>query len=345
MRSRSWSSGPVLAPRAYRPRRRAAAAARGVRPSAVAQQRDLGGALVGTAGGLEDHRGAGGADDLDQRGGLDLPVRQRGVPVAAGAGLVPRVVAVHQVDPPGDGPDVVDDGLEVEPAGLGVAGVEDEARRRTRRPRPTAGDRVEVTGHRLVPAGGVLDQHRQPEPALVRLAGERLAPVVEPDWPGRPRPVTCPPCTTIPLAPELGRRRGVRPQQLAAGDPDPVVGRRHVERVRARGRRRRGPWRRSSSARGCGLGAFQSCGSARKICTAVGARRRRLRERVGVVVAGADVDAEDGCRGHADEPNDRLVSDGGTGAGRTCDPRARASHPRGPMLPAYVPGSSPAGPW
>jgi len=49
------------------------------------------------------------------------------VPVTTGVGLVAAVVAVHQVDPPGDRLDPLDDAEQFLPAGVGVAGVEAEA--------------------------------------------------------------------------------------------------------------------------------------------------------------------------------------------------------------------------
>ena len=149
----------------------------------------------------------------------------------AGAELVAGVVQVHQVDPAGDRLRPVDHVDEVLTGGEGVAGVQAEPDAELADRVPEPGQRVEVAGHRVVPAGGVLDEHRHREAALVLLALDELAPVVHPGAESSPA-VTWPPCTTSPSAPTSAAAVGVLHHQLAARDPDPVVGRGHVDHVR-----------------------------------------------------------------------------------------------------------------
>ena len=68
--------------------------------------------LVGTTGGLEDDRSAGPAHDLGQQVGVDPPRSDVGVAVGTGVELVATVVAVDQVDAPGDDPHLVDHRLQ-----------------------------------------------------------------------------------------------------------------------------------------------------------------------------------------------------------------------------------------
>jgi len=111
-----------------------------------------------------------------------------------------------------------------------VAGVEDEAGAELADALPQPADRVEVAGHRVAAAGGVLDQDRQREAAVLGLPGERLAPVV--DAGGRVVLGQHVPAVHHQRAGADRRgRRGVLAEQLAAGDADPVVGGRHVEHV------------------------------------------------------------------------------------------------------------------
>src|SRR4029078_5983678 len=83
--------------------------------------------LVSTARGLEDDGGSGVADDRGQEVRVDLPAADVRVALRVGVDLVAAVVAVDEVDPAGDGADLVDDRLERDAAGVGVAGVEAEA--------------------------------------------------------------------------------------------------------------------------------------------------------------------------------------------------------------------------
>ena len=102
------------------------------------------------------------------------------MPVAAGVELVSRVVQVHQVDASGDGPDALDDPDQVLAARPGMAGVQAETgllEIAHRVPQPL--DRLERASHRVIAPGGVLDEDRDAEPALVLLALEELAPVLE----------------------------------------------------------------------------------------------------------------------------------------------------------------------
>ena len=159
------------------------------------------------------------------------PVGQRGVPVAAGAVRVPAVVQVDQVDPPGDRPDVVDDGRQVPAGGPRVAGVEHEAGAELAHRVPEPGDRLQLPRHRVAAAGRVLDEQRQGETAVLRLVRERLAPVVDPHG----RVVLGQDVTAVHDHPAGADRRGrlrVLGQQLPARNADPVVGGGHVEHVR-----------------------------------------------------------------------------------------------------------------
>src|SRR5262249_9452780 len=188
-----------------------------------AQPRYVGGGV----GGLGDCRDAGRADDVQQLRGVDRAGLDRGVPVTSGAELIPRVVAVHQVDPAGDGPDPVHDAVQVLTARVRVAGVEAEADHARAGPVgfgeppdgvPEALQRVEAAGHRVVAARGVLDQQRyRPFYPLDRLppVGVALG-VVDPagDVPAGYHQA---------LGPDPGRRGKVLPEQLAAGRPGPAA--------------------------------------------------------------------------------------------------------------------------
>ena len=142
-----------------------------------------------------------------------------------------------------------------------------------------------------LPPGRVLDEHRQPEPALVRLPGERLAPVVD------ARRLVVLGQHVSAVHDDRGgterRRHGrVGRQQLAAGDPDPVVGRGHVDRV---GRVDDDGQGRRSDLVGARvrLGRLPVLRVGEEQLHPVGSRRGRLRERVGVVVPRPHVDPED----------------------------------------------------
>src|SRR5580765_146097 len=105
----SASTGPVLA------------------GQVLLQPADVGGQAAVLVRGFADDRRARGADHAEQQGGIDGPGADVGVPVPAGAELIPRVVAVHQVDPAGDGLDPVGRVGEVDAGRVGVAGVQAEA--------------------------------------------------------------------------------------------------------------------------------------------------------------------------------------------------------------------------
>ena len=184
------------------------------------------------------------------------------------------------------------------PAGRpGVAGVEHEAGAELADRVPQPGDRVEVAGHGVAAAGGVLDEQRQREAAVLRLVGEGLAPVVDADG----GVVLGQHVAAVHDHPEGADRRGrlrVLGEQLAAGDADPVVGRRHVEHVRrvdddhdvARRAARRRPGR--------GFGALVALRVGQEDLHAVGVHLRRPGQRPAVVElvvvgqAGADVYAD-----------------------------------------------------
>src|SRR5262249_36187508 len=78
-------------------------------------------------GGLGDQGRPSGAGHSEEDGWLDLARLNGGVAVTARAELVPRVVAVHQVDPPGDRLHPVDHAGELVAARVGMAGVQAEA--------------------------------------------------------------------------------------------------------------------------------------------------------------------------------------------------------------------------
>ena len=141
------------------------------------------------------------------------------------------VVGVDQVDPARDRLDPVDDAEQLLAARVRVAGVEAEARAELADRVPQPGERVEPPGAGVVAAGGVLDEDRQAEATVLRRVGEGLAPVVEADL----QVGALVDVTTVddqPLGPDRGRRLGVLQQQLAARDPDAVVGRGDVDPVR-----------------------------------------------------------------------------------------------------------------
>src|SRR6266480_4780543 len=199
---------------------------------ALPQPGDVGGRV----GGLGDRRCTGRAHDVEQEFRLDRAGLDGRVPVAERAELVPRVVAVHQVDPAGDGLDPVHDAGQVLAAGVGVAGVQAETD--LARPGPIAGGQIpdgipealqrgQAPGHRMVAASGVLDQQGyRPLYPLDRLApvGVALAFV---DAAGDMAAVH-----DQALRADRGRGSELLAQQLAAGDTDPVVRAGHVDAVR-----------------------------------------------------------------------------------------------------------------
>ena len=87
---------------------------------------------------------------------------------------------MHQVDPAGDRLGPVDHVDQVLTGGEGVAGVQAEPDAELADRVPEPGQRVELAGHRVVAARGVLDEHRHREAALALLALDELAPVVHP---------------------------------------------------------------------------------------------------------------------------------------------------------------------
>lgn len=138
---------------------------------------------------------------------------------------------MDQVDPTGDRLDPVHDVEQVLAAGVGVAGVEAEADAVLTDRVPEPGERVEPAGARVVAAGGVLDQHLGGEPAGLGRVREGLPPVVE----ALRDVVALVHVTAVDDQPSGADCRGgvgVLDEQLATGDPDPVVQRRHVDHVR-----------------------------------------------------------------------------------------------------------------
>ena len=132
--------------------------------------------------------------------GVDRPGVVVRVPVGAGAGVVAGAVRVHQVDASGDRADPVDDGVQVLPGRPGVAGVEHEARGRSRRRRPTGGPAGRsVRAIAFSPPAVFSMRIGRPKPPVGR-ALEGLAPVLDP-LPGVVLAVTWPPWTISPFAP------------------------------------------------------------------------------------------------------------------------------------------------
>ena len=153
------------------------------------------------------------------------------MPVGAGVERVPGIVRVHQVDPAGRGQHPLHQTVELLSPGVGVTGVQAEAdgvptvgaAHRI----PESGQLGHTPGHRLVPAGGVLDEDRHGGIKLVH----RLAPVVEPDLlivGGEHVPAVHHHADRA----DLGSGVDLLLHQLPAGNADPVVRGRHVQHVR-----------------------------------------------------------------------------------------------------------------
>src|SRR6202789_638972 len=137
------------------------------------QERDV--VFAPLVGGLADHRRIRGLDHRDQQFGIDLPGAEVSVPVAARTCRILGVVAVHQVDATGDALDPVDGVDQRLPRPPRVAGVGGEADSLVADDIPEPGDGVEMAGHRVISASGVLQVHRDLCLQLV----ERLAPTLE----------------------------------------------------------------------------------------------------------------------------------------------------------------------
>src|SRR3984957_1099395 len=138
------------------------------------QERDV--VFAALVGGLADHRRVRGLDHRDQQFGIDLPGAEVSVPVPARTRRILGVVAVHQVDATGDALDPVDGVDQRLPRRPGVASVEAEADSLVADDIPEPGDGIEMAGHRVISAGGVLEVHRDLCLQLV----ECLTPTLEP---------------------------------------------------------------------------------------------------------------------------------------------------------------------
>src|SRR5690606_29982529 len=136
-----------------------------------------------------------------------------------------------QVDPAGDRLDSVDNSEQVLAAGVGMAGVQAEARPVLANGIPEAGQRVEPARAGVVAAGGVLDQDRQRISATLRRVAECLAPVLEARL-EIPAAVDVPTVDDQTLCSQLGGRGRVLHEQLSARDAAAVVGGRNVEAIR-----------------------------------------------------------------------------------------------------------------
>ena len=252
--------------------------------------------------------------------GVDLPVGQRRVPVPPGAGLVAGVVAVHQIDATGDGLDVLDRGRQVDPGGMGVAGVQDEPRHRTHPPRPRAGRSPRDAGpspcrRRRCSRSGSAAGTRRPPPAARTPCASCRTPTA-----GSASAVHVAAVHDQSLGAERSGRRGVRAEQLAAGDADPVVRGRHVQHVRRVHVDRRG--RRRAVRRPAGAASASSSPAGRRGRSARRPRpTARLVDGIGVVLSGADVDTEHrhGPEGSAAGRQHRTVAVGDAGSIRDDD--------------------------
>src|SRR3712207_9422670 len=91
------------------------------------QPGDIGRLTLPTTRGLHDNRDPGLADHFSQRISWHLTLAEVREPVGAGIERVPRVVGVHQIDPPGDPLDPINQTHQVLPTSVRVAGVEAEA--------------------------------------------------------------------------------------------------------------------------------------------------------------------------------------------------------------------------
>ena len=218
------AAGPGGAPRP-------APAAR-AQPSASLSSCDLLGVGGGVAGGLQDDRAAGRAGDLDAaaRCGISPPAsgacRSRLDP--AGSRLLLRCTrSIRPVIARTSSTAVA----RSQPAAQAwqVSSTKPAPNSPMRLPQP--GDRVELAGHGVAAARGVLDEQRQREAAVLGLAGEGLAPVVDADRGVVRRPARGRRARPSPSAPIAAAAAACCGEQLAAGDADPVVGRGHVEHV------------------------------------------------------------------------------------------------------------------
>ncbi len=166
--------------------------------------------------------------------GVDLAGAEVGVPVGTGACRVPRVVAVHQVDASGQGPDPVnriDQGLT---GGPGVTGVQAEANSLVADVIPQFANGVEIAGHRVIAARGVFQIHRHVCFQVV----QRFDPPLETGF----HIVV----VGVAAVHDDGRRADLRGriagvlQDLARRDPDAVVRRCDVDKVRRMNVKRHG---------------------------------------------------------------------------------------------------------
>ena len=213
----------------------------------------------------------------------------------------------------------VDDGLQRVAAGVRVAGVEAEADHvgtlgggdRV----PHALDPLEVAGHRVVAAGGVLDEERELEVGGL----DGLAPVVEALSIARVVVAlsTWPPCTIRPLAPIAAAASTCCWSSLRDRDADPVVGRGDVDDV---GRvdvevdaRRLGVGPEPVGPAGVAdLGALVALRVAEEELHVRRLAGRRLGDRVGLLDVGADPEPS---FSHALHPRTRPPTAGGEAVG------------------------------
>ena len=240
---------------------------------------------------LADRRGPGGADHVEQQSRIDRPVLDAGVPVPARSpnssrellqctrSIRPVMALTRSTMPASSSPPAYAWQVSRQKPTLSSSPAGDRL--------PEPGHRVQAAGHRAVAARGVLDQHRHR--ALDPL--DRLAPVVVPLARVGARVDVAAVHDHAPRA-DGGGGLQLLAEQLAAGDPDPVVGGRHVDAVRsvdedvdAAPRRTRRAARPGSPGK---VGAFQPCGSPRKNWATSASQEVARGERVAAVHVGPD---------------------------------------------------------
>ena len=166
------------------------------------------------------------SDDTCQLLRWNLALTEVGVTVAPAVEAVPRVVEMHQIDPPGHRQNPFDQALQRLAAGPGVTRIEAETRIEIADRVPQTTESVQAPRLGVVPSGGILDEYR--DVGLKDL--QRLSPTREAfldrlvvghmtsvhDDSGRP---------------DLLCANNRMFQDLAAGNPNTVVGTHNVHQI------------------------------------------------------------------------------------------------------------------